>query len=75
MVCGSIRGCVQPLTGASHMHTGGPTYAWVKARFGISDDGGSTELTDPKTRFRRVFVRATIADNPYLRGDEYERQL
>jgi hypothetical protein len=32
-------------------------------------------VIDPATGFRRVFIRATIADNPYLAGTEYERAL
>jgi hypothetical protein len=32
-------------------------------------------VIDPQTGYRRVFIRATIADNPYLHNTEYERSL
>ncbi len=48
---------------------------WVRARWAIPSDGSSTEVNDPATDFRRVFIRATIADNPYLANTGYARQL
>jgi hypothetical protein len=54
---------------------GGVGHGWVKSRWDIPNDGASSEVTDPSTGFRRVFIRATIADNPHLRGGEYQRQL
>jgi Terminase large subunit, T4likevirus-type, N-terminal len=54
---------------------GGPGHGWVKQRFGIGDDGGPSERTDPKTGYRRVFVPGRIDDNPYLAGGEYARFL
>ncbi|MEO5856243.1 MAG: hypothetical protein ABIR21_09345 [Chthoniobacterales bacterium] len=54
---------------------GGIGHNWVRARWRISDDGGSCEVIDPQTGYRRVFIRATIADNPFLAGTSYERSL
>jgi hypothetical protein len=54
---------------------GGVGHAWVKARWKIPDDGGSSEVIDPATGFRRVFIRATIKDNPFLANTEYARAL
>ncbi len=54
---------------------GGVGANWVRSRWSIPADGSSTEVTDPLTNFRRVFIRATIADNPYLANTDYERQL
>jgi hypothetical protein len=54
---------------------GGVGHSWVKARFGISDEGGPSEVIDPQTGFRRVFVPARISDNPHLANTEYQRQL
>lgn len=50
-------------------------HAWVKARFGIDDDGGPSEVLDAQTGFRRVFIPARISDNPHLANTEYQRQL
>jgi len=47
----------------------------VKNRWNIPYDGGSSEVIDPATGFRRVFILARISDNPYLAGTAYERQL
>lgn len=54
---------------------GGPGHSWVQARWQIQGDGGATELIDPKTGTRRVFIPARISDNPYLAGTSYERDL
>ena len=54
---------------------GGVGHSWVKSRWGIPNDGSSSEVIDPATGFRRVFIRATVKDNPYLAGTEYERSL
>src|SRR5947208_4158437 len=53
----------------------GVGHAWVKARWNIPNDGSASEVIDPQTGFRRVFIPARIGDNPYLAGTEYERQL
>lgn len=54
---------------------GGIGHNWVRARWNIPDDGSSSEVIDPQTGYRRVFIRATIADNPFLAGTSYERSL
>jgi hypothetical protein len=54
---------------------GGAGHSWVKARFAIGDEGGPSEVIDPQTGFRRVFIPARISDNPYLANTEYQRQL
>jgi hypothetical protein len=54
---------------------GGVGHSWVKSRWNIPDDGSASEVIDPATGFRRVFIPARIEDNPYLAGTEYERQL
>lgn len=54
---------------------GGVGATWVRARWAIPSDGSSTEVLDPATGYRRVFIRATIADNPYLANTSYSRQL
>jgi hypothetical protein len=54
---------------------GGLGHGWVKSRWNIPDDGSSSEAIDPQTGFRRVFIRATIADNPHLANTEYARSL
>jgi hypothetical protein len=54
---------------------GGVGHHWVKARFAIPDDGSASECIDPATGYRRVFIPAKIADNPYLLGTDYERTL
>src|SRR5262245_60201005 len=54
---------------------GGVGHSWVKSRWNIPDDGSSSEATDPHTGYRRVFIRATIKDNPYLASTEYARSL
>jgi len=43
---------------------GGVGHAWVKARWNIPNDGSASEVIDPQTKFRRVFIPATIKDNP-----------
>ncbi len=48
---------------------------WVKSRWQIPNDGSSSEVVDPATGYRRVFIRATIADNPFLHHTDYERSL
>jgi hypothetical protein len=54
---------------------GGPGHSWVKSRWNIPDDGSSSEVIDPQTGYRRVFIRAIIADNPALARTEYARSL
>ena len=54
---------------------GGVGHAWVKSRWNIPDDGSSSEVIDPQTGYRRVFIKATIKDNPYLANTEYARSL
>ena len=54
---------------------GGVGHGWVKSRWNIPDDGSSSEVFDKDTGYRRVFIRATIADNPYLHNTAYERSL
>jgi hypothetical protein len=54
---------------------GGVGHSWVKNRWNIPNDGRSSEVVDPATGYRRVFIRATIKDNPFLAGTDYERQL
>jgi hypothetical protein len=54
---------------------GGVGHGWVKTRWGIPNDGSSSEVIDPATGFRRVFIKATIKDNPFLHNTEYERSL
>lgn len=54
---------------------GGIGHSWVKSRWGIPNDGSSSEVIDPHTGYRRVFIRATIKDNPYLANTEYARPL
>jgi hypothetical protein len=55
--------------------SGNVGHGWVKNRWNIPYDGGSSEVIDPATGFRRVFILARISDNPYLAGTAYERQL
>jgi terminase large subunit-like protein len=54
---------------------GGVGHAWVKSRWNIPNDGSASEVIDPATKFRRVFIPATITDNPFLANTEYARQL
>jgi hypothetical protein len=54
---------------------GGVGHSWVKSRWNIPDGGSASEVIDPASGFRRVFIPARINDNPYLAGTEYERQL
>jgi hypothetical protein len=54
---------------------GGVGHGWVKSRWGIPNDGSSSEVIDPATGFRRVFIKATIKDNPYLAGTSYAKSL
>jgi Terminase large subunit, T4likevirus-type, N-terminal len=54
---------------------GGVGHSWVKSRWNIPDDGSSSEVIDPQTGYRRVFIRATIKDNPHLANTEYARSL
>src|SRR5947208_8016796 len=54
---------------------GGVGHAWVKARWNIPNDGSASEVIDQATKFRRVFIPATIKDNPYLANTEYARAL
>jgi hypothetical protein len=54
---------------------GGIGHSWVKNRWNIPNDGSPSEVVDPATGFRRVFIRATIKDNPYLAGTSYEKSL
>jgi hypothetical protein len=54
---------------------GGVGHGWVKSRWNIPNDGSASEVIDPKTGFRRVFIPARITDNPYLANTEYSRQL
>ncbi len=54
---------------------GGVGASWVKNRFGIPDDGASSEVIDKATGYRRRFIRATIADNPHLANTAYARSL
>lgn len=53
----------------------GPGVHWVKARFGIGDDGGPSMVKDPVTGYHRRFIPGRILDNPFLRGGEYAKQL
>jgi hypothetical protein len=48
---------------------------WVKTRWQIPDSGSASEVLDPATGYRRVFIPARISDNPYLAGTQYERSL
>ena len=48
---------------------------WVKQRWNIPDSGAASEVIDPQSGFRRVFIPARISDNPYLAGTSYERSL
>src|SRR6266513_2070230 len=41
-------------------------HSWVKSRWNIPNDGSSSEVMDTQTGYRRVFIKATIADNPFL---------
>ncbi len=43
--------------------------------FPIPNDGASSEIIDPQTGYRRVFIPARISDNPYLYNTAYERSL
>ena len=54
---------------------GGIGAGWVKNRWHIPDSGESSEVIDKATGYRRVFIRATIADNPYLANTAYARSL
>ncbi len=54
---------------------GGQGATWVKARWNIPDSGESSEVIDKSTGYRRLFIRATITDNPYLANTEYARSL
>jgi hypothetical protein len=54
---------------------GGVGHSWVKARWNIPNDGSASEVIDPQSGFRRVFIPARITDNPYLANTEYQRQL
>lgn len=54
---------------------GGVGHAWVQARWQILNDGSASEVIDPQTRFRRVFIPARIIDNPHLANTEYARAL
>jgi hypothetical protein len=54
---------------------GGVGAGWVKHRWQIPDDGSSSEVIDKATGYRRVFIRATITDNPYLANTAYARSL
>jgi hypothetical protein len=48
---------------------------WDAVKVSIPDDGSSSEVIDPQTGYRRLFIRATIKDNPYLSNTEYARSL
>lgn len=48
---------------------------WIKARWGIPDDGGGNQTRDPATGYRRLFIPSRITDNPFLAGTDYERSL
>lgn len=54
---------------------GGIGHNWVKARWRIPDDGGRSQLRDPVTGYRRVFIPARLTDNQYLAKTEYARTL
>lgn len=54
---------------------GGIGASWVKHRWQIPDSGESSEVIDKATGYRRVFIRATIADNPHLANTAYARSL
>jgi hypothetical protein len=54
---------------------GGIGASWVKNRWNIPDSGESSEVIDKATDYRRVFIRATIADNPHLANTAYARIL
>ena len=54
---------------------GGIGATWVKNRWNIPDSGESSEVIDKATGYRRVFIRATIADNPHLANTAYARSL
>ncbi len=54
---------------------GGVGASWVKSRWNIPDSGESSEVIDKATGYRRVFIRATIADNPHLANTPYARSL
>jgi hypothetical protein len=54
---------------------GGPGHAWVKARY--VDCAYETTYKDPITGNKRIFIPATIEDNPYLMQNDpgYYRSL
>jgi Terminase large subunit, T4likevirus-type, N-terminal len=54
---------------------GGIGASWTKHRWQIPDSGESSEVIDKATGYRRVFIRATIADNPHLANTAYARSL
>jgi hypothetical protein len=54
---------------------GGIGASWVKNRWNIPASGESSEVIDKSTGYRRIFIRATIADNPHLANTAYARSL
>jgi hypothetical protein len=68
-----LKGSDVPIRMRGATNPGGVGHEWVQARFGIPDDFDST---DPHTGpMGRVFVPATLEDNPHLDKDEYEVAL
>lgn len=49
--------------------------SWVRSRWKIPDDGTASECVDEQAGYHRRFIPARIADNVYLAGSDYMRQL
>lgn len=50
---------------------GGVGHEWVKARFGLDEDGQQTQ----QAALDVAFVQALLDDNPYIDKDEYRKKL
>jgi len=72
-----------PLRVRAASNPGGPGHEWVKNRFGIFWEEGDDRETMPRLCHRpefvksrdRVFLPASLKDNPHLDQAEYERSL
>lgn len=59
----------------STCNPGGIGHHWIKGRWCIPDDGAGSEVRDPSTNYRRLFIPSRISDNPFLAGTDYETSL
>lgn len=58
----------------STTNPGGPGHSWVKARF-VDIGEWRKPFPDPDTNKMRIFIPATILDNPTLANTDYARRL